>query len=58
VELSGLESADMIDAIKLIVFSISDCLGPFGLFSPVRWSCIGRDRQTTTFRFITPYLSS
>jgi hypothetical protein len=31
-----------------------DSLGPFGLFSTVRWSCIGRDGQTTTFRFVTP----
>jgi hypothetical protein len=41
-ELSGLESAETIDAISVMAYSIYDGLGQFGLFSTVRWSCIGR----------------
>ena len=36
----------MIDAISVMVSSIQDGLGPFGMVSTVRWSCIGRDLQT------------
>ena len=41
-ELSGLESADFIDMISVAVSSIQDGLGPLGVVSTVRWSCIGR----------------
>jgi hypothetical protein len=45
------------EAISVIPPSIYDGVGQFGLFSTVRWSCIGRNGQTTTFRFIPPYFS-
>jgi hypothetical protein len=45
-ELSTLESADIIETISVVASSIQDGLGPFGMVSTVRWSCIGRDLQT------------
>lgn len=40
--LSSLESEDRIGPNSLMAASIGDGLGPFGLFSTVRWPCIGR----------------
>jgi hypothetical protein len=41
-QLSRLESAEIIGAIALTSESMWDDLGRFRLFSTVRWSCIGR----------------
>ena len=41
-QLSRLESEEIIDAIALMSESMSDGLGRFRLFSTVQWSCIGR----------------
>jgi hypothetical protein len=41
-EASGLESPDIIETISVASSSIYDGLGPFGMVSIVRWSCIGR----------------
>ena len=41
-QLSRLESAEVIGAITFTSKSLWDGLGRFRLFSTVRWSCIGR----------------
>jgi hypothetical protein len=41
-EPSGMESADMMDAMSVIASSIEYDLGLVGMFSTIRWSCIGR----------------